>query len=114
MRLPNGYGGVVKLSGKRRKPFAARVTAGWKLNERTGKAVQQYQILGYSETKAGALQILAKYNDNPIDLSVMKLTFEDIYTRWPEEKYPTISSSNVNGYKASFALCSGIANKAYW
>lgn len=86
MRLPNGYGGVVKLSGKRRKPFAARVTAGWKLNERTGKAVQQYQILGYSETKAGALQILAKYNDNPIDLSAMKLTFEDIYTRWSEEK----------------------------
>ena len=113
MRLPNGYGGVVKLSGKRRKPFAARVTAGWKLNERTGKAVQQYQILGYSETKAGALQILAKYNDNPIDLSAMKLTFEDIYTRWSEEKYPTISSSNVNGYKASFALCSGIANKPF-
>ena len=26
MRLPNGYGGVVKLSGKRRKPYAARVT----------------------------------------------------------------------------------------
>ena len=113
MRLPNGYGGVVKLSGKRRKPFAARVTAGWKLNERTGKAVQQYQILGYSETKAGALQFLAKYNDNPIDLSAMKLTFEDIYTRWSEEKYPTISSSNVNGYKASFALCSGIANKPF-
>lgn len=113
MRLPNGYGGVVKLSGKRRKPFAARVTAGWKLNERTGKAVQQYQILGYSETKAGTLQILAKYNDNPIDLSAMKLTFEDIYTRWSEEKYPTISSSNVNGYKASFALCSGIANKHF-
>ena len=113
MRLPNGYGVVVKLSVKRRKPFTARVTAGWKINEKTGKAVQQYQILGYSETRAGALQILAKYNDNPIDLSVMKLTFEDIYTKWFEEKYPTISSSNVNGYKASFALCSGIANKLF-
>lgn len=99
MRLPNGYGGVVKLSGKRRKPFAARVTAGWKLNERTGKAVQQYQILGYSETKAGALQILAKYNDNPIDLSVMKLTFEDIYTRFLSRR------TAIRSLSASFRRC---------
>lgn len=113
MRLPNGYGGVVKLSGKRRKPYAARITAGWKLNSKTGKVSQQYQILGYAETKTEALQILAKYNENPIDLSAMKLTFEDIYNRWSEEKYPTISSSNVNGYKASFALCSGIASKPF-
>ena len=63
MRLPNGYEGVVKLSGKRRKPYAARVTAGWHINEKTGKAMQDYQILGYSETKTGALQILVKYND---------------------------------------------------
>lgn len=34
MRLPNGYGGVVKLSGKRRKPYAARVRAGWHINEK--------------------------------------------------------------------------------
>lgn len=113
MRLPNGYGGVVKLSGKRRKPYAARVTAGWHLNEKTGKVVQEYQILGYGTTKTEALQILAKYNDNPIDLSVMKLTFADIYERWSEEKYPTVSPSNVNGYKAAFALCDSIAEKAF-
>ena len=28
MKLPNGYGSVYKLSGNRRKPWAARVTAG--------------------------------------------------------------------------------------
>ncbi len=26
MRMPNGYGGVSKLSGNRRKPFVARIT----------------------------------------------------------------------------------------
>ena len=26
MRNPNGYGSVIKLKGKRRKPFAVRVT----------------------------------------------------------------------------------------
>jgi hypothetical protein len=25
MKLPNGYGSVIKLSGKRRKPYAVRI-----------------------------------------------------------------------------------------
>ena len=29
MKNPNGYGSVVKLSGNRRNPFAARKTKGW-------------------------------------------------------------------------------------
>jgi len=29
MKMPNGYGSVYKLSGNRRKPWAARVTDGW-------------------------------------------------------------------------------------
>ena len=33
MRNPNGYGCVYKLSGKRRKPFAARVTIDWTLKD---------------------------------------------------------------------------------
>lgn len=113
MKLPNGYGGVVKLSGKRRKPYAARVTAGWTINEKTGKARQVFHILGYGTTKSEALQILAKYNENPVDLQIMKLTFEDVYNRWSEEKYPTISDSNVKSYKAAYALCSSIKTKPF-
>ena len=30
MKLPNSYGSVYKLSGKRRNPWAARKTVGWK------------------------------------------------------------------------------------
>ena len=48
MRLPNGYGGVVKLSGNRRRPYAARITTGWHINDITGKRIQHYQILGYA------------------------------------------------------------------
>ena len=82
MRLPNGYGGVVKLSGARRRPYAARITTGWYYNDQTGKRVQRYQILGYAATRAEALQILAHYNDYPIDGASLKLTFADIYERW--------------------------------
>lgn len=48
MRLPNGYGGVVKLSGNRRRPYAARITTGWYNNDQTGKRIQKFQIIGYA------------------------------------------------------------------
>lgn len=33
MKLPNGYGSVVKMSGKRRKPYMVRKTIGWHLDK---------------------------------------------------------------------------------
>ncbi|MBE5935375.1 MAG: site-specific integrase [Lachnospiraceae bacterium] len=109
MKLPNGYGGVIKLSGKRRRPYAARITAGWE-TDAYGRTKQKFQIIGYAETKEEALSILADYNHNPIDLNVYKLTFKDVYNRWSSEKYPTISESNISCYKAAYNLCSSIDN----
>ncbi len=113
MRLPNGYGGVVKLSGNRRRPYAARITTGWHINDITGKRIQHYQILGYAPTRSEALQILARYNNYPIDGETLKLTFREIYLRWSEEKFPTISHSNIKGYRAAFATCENIANMPF-
>lgn len=110
MRLPNGYGGVVKLSGNRRKPYAARITTGWHVDDNTGRRIQHYQILGYAPTKAEALQILARYNEYPIDSESLKLTFADIYDRWSSEKFPTTSESNIKGYRAAYAVCEDIAD----
>ena len=42
MRLPNGFGNVSKLSGKRRNPWRARKTSGWVIDEKTKKAKQTY------------------------------------------------------------------------
>lgn len=44
MRLPNGYGGVVKLSGNRRRPYAARITTGWYHNDKTNKHIQNIRL----------------------------------------------------------------------
>lgn len=110
MRLPNGYGGVVKLSGNRRRPYAARITTGWYHNDKTGKRVQKFQVIGYAASRAEALQILAKYNDYPIDAAALKLTFHDIYLRWSEEKFPTTSASNIKGYRAAYSICEDIAD----
>ena len=43
MRLPSGYGSVVKLSGKRRKPFQVRLTKGF-----TDEGKQIYIYYSYS------------------------------------------------------------------
>jgi len=99
MKLPNGFGNVSKLSGKRRKPWRARKTVGW-----SDDGTQKYLTIGYYEKQAQALQALAEYNANPYTISG-STTFADIYERWSAEKYETISRSNVNGYKAAYAVC---------
>ena len=52
MKLPNGYGSVVKLSGKRRKPYQVRKTVGWHYDEVKDKQVQDMITIGYAATKA--------------------------------------------------------------
>lgn len=108
MKLPNGYGSVYKLSGKRRKPWGVRKTDGWDIDEETGKVKQLYKNIGYYETKTQALQALAEYNANPYDLDAGKITFAEIYEKWSDEKFPKIAKSNQNGYIASYAVCESL------
>lgn len=110
MKLPNGYGSITKLSGKRRNPYAVKVTVGWELDADTGKQKQVTQYIGYASTKVEALQILSNYHANPYNLKTTKLTFEDIYNKWSKEKFPYISKSNVKGYQASFSACTPLKN----
>ena len=96
MRLPNGYGSVHKLPGKRRRPWRARVTTGWTEDKR-----QEYYTVGYYETRAEAMDALAEYGKNPIGEARDK-TFGEIYEKWSKSKYPKLDRSTVNGYKAGW------------
>ncbi len=78
MRLPNGYGSVVKMSGKRRKPYMVSKTIGWHLDETKGRQIQDFQIIGYAESRTEALRMLAEYNQNPYDVNVAKVTFSGL------------------------------------
>lgn len=113
MRLPNGYGGISKLSGNRRNPWRVRVTVGWVIDEKTQKAKQQYATIGYYPTKQKALQALADYNDNPYNLNTNTITFAEVYDRWSDKKFEEISRSNVNGYKAAYKICQPIYNMRF-
>lgn len=97
MKHPNGYGSVFKLSGKRRKPFAVRITTGW-----TDDGKQQYEYLGYFASRKEAMMALAEYNSNPYDLSSGKITFKEVYERFVKEKFPKMSKSSQSGYRMAF------------
>jgi integrase len=102
MRLPNGYGSVYKLSGNRRKPWIARKTD--HIERGTGKQI--YKIIGYYATRAEALQALADYNNNPYDINAAQITFKELYEKWSEKKYETISDTSgyISAYKISEPL----------
>lgn len=77
MRLPNSYGSIVKLSGKRRRPYAVRITTGW---TDEGKQIQKY--LSYHAKRSDAMAALAEYNRAPYDIGNQKITFADMYEKW--------------------------------
>ncbi len=77
MRLPNSYGSIVKLSGKRRRPYAVRITTGW---TDEGRQIQKY--LSYHATRREAMAALAEYNKAPYELDNQKITFAEMYEKW--------------------------------
>lgn len=101
------------MSGKRRRPYVVKKTVGWHYDEVKDKMIQDQMTIGYAATRAEGLQMLAEYNNNPFDLKVSKVTFQEVYERWSKEKFPTISHSNVKGYEASYKVCGSLNNKVF-
>ena len=94
-----------------KKPYRAIVTERWQIDTETGKWKQKRKTIGYYESKKEALQALADYNKSPYDVDASKVTFQEVFERWSEEHFPTVSESNAKGYRAAYLLCEPIANK---
>lgn len=112
MKLPNGYGAVIKLSGKRRKPYAVRITAGYRLvgQEGSQKARQIFKYLEYFEKRADAIRYLSDYNAGikvAEHTSIAEIpTFKEIFDAWMEEREnskkgmnPALKGAYVAAYK---------------
>ena len=105
MKLPNGYGQVYKLKGKRRRPWIVRVTTDWErdLEKATYKPI--LSTLGYFEKRDMALQALADYNQNPYDIDAANVTFTELYEKWSKEHFEKISDSRIRGTKSAYSKC---------
>ena len=110
-KLPNGYGTIYKLPGKRSRPFRAVKTDKWVLDASTGKSKQIRFTIGYYATREEAMIALAEYNENPYDIKTESITFSEVYEKWSGGYFPTLSSaSSVRTITAAYAYCNGLYN----
>lgn len=94
MRLPNGYGTVQFMKGRRRKPFIAKVKPVIISNDLTKKTHYQYQYLGSFATRQEAVAAILKYNENPYALRKSK-TLQQLYDEWlPKYEETRLSSGS--------------------
>lgn len=114
MRLPSGYGQIVKLSGKRRRPYAVRIETG-SVEDRPGHFVRRVEYLGYFEKRSDAMDFLAKYNAG-IEIEkappiVSLPTFADVYAGFMEyyqAKHPDASRSALVAYSSAYSNASAL------
>ena len=106
MRNPNGFGTVAKLSGKRRRPWIAKVTTGYETDFLTEQTRQIRQVVGYYATKKEALEALAKFNDNPFSAEAAKVTFRQCY----EGASADFSEARAHNYRSAFKYLEPIAD----
>lgn len=104
MRFGNGFGSVYKLSGNRRNPWAARKTVGWKDNGQP-----EYFFVGYFRTRSEALNALVEYNTRP-EKEMSNLTFYEVFEKWSDQKFPTLSASGVSSYRAAVKVLAPVYN----
>ena len=108
MKLPNGYGAIIKLKGARRNPYGVRITLGY-----NDKGVQTRKFLCYCPTYKEALQELALYNENPYDIETRKITLEKLHKKWKTEKYPKIAPKTQQVYNMCWNYCQDIKENPF-
>ena len=111
MKLPNGYGSVSKLSGKRRKPYVARITTGWEYDEEKESFKQLRPSLGTFAKRSEALAALAEYHKDPYDIKKWCTTVEQLYCSWTEKYFKTLQSdSSSRTIIAAWKYCKPLYN----
>lgn len=102
MKLPNGYGTVSKLSGKRRRPFMVR----------EGKSGHQ-KIIDYATTKEEGLLILANYNKDELTEVKKAMTFQDLFDFFLEKRENQLGKATVHSLKSSLKFCTSLIDMDY-
>jgi len=95
MKRGNGDGSIIKLSGKRRKPYAVRVTIGWSVD---GK--QKYKYIGYYSSKTEAKKELNKYLAEPTKIKLEKHLLKSVFNNMIETS--KFSEGTVKQYISGF------------
>ena len=113
-RRPNGSGTIVKLSGKRRKPFQVRV------NTRIDEfGMPKYNVLDNYPDRVSAEIALAEFNKDPYDPNNRKKTFSEVFAAWYLWKYKKPHTDKGRTSSQSCAIsaynkCTSLHNMPIW
>ena len=107
MKLPNGYGSVVHLKGKRRNPYCVRKTIGW-----TDMGYPKYFVVGYTKSRKEGLELLAKYNADPWDNS-KDLTLKELHDKWISDRASLLGDKNRQSLKYTYKHIESLENMKY-
>lgn len=101
MKLPNGYGSVIKLSGKRRKPWTVRTS--YLEEQPNGTVKRKRKYLGYFSDQKSALSFLAEYNNGLVVKEHQKYTdiptFAELYDKWKKYRKGLKSNPSASTWK---------------
>ena len=107
----NSLGGITKVKDGRKKPYRVRVTVSCSYDEEAGKMKQEVKTLGYFKTRAEAEKALCDYIESPYDLSSKVMTFKELYEKWSEAYFPTLSGeSSIRTITSAYKYCEGLNN----
>lgn len=108
-KLPNGYGTICKMPGRRSRPFRVMKTEKWVLDSVTYKSKQIRFTIGYYSTREEAMIALANYNANPYDIKAESITFSEVYEKWSKNYFPSLSNpSSIRTITAAYAHCNDL------
>lgn len=102
MRLPNGFGSIVHLSGNRRNPYMARPPVTDYFDN--GSPITP-KAIGYYPDWHSAYEALLEYRRNPYDVDGRRLTFAEVYDLMIADRKKSqrgLSKSNENSLRAGF------------
>lgn len=112
-RLPNGFGNISRLPGKRRNPYRARIEESRTLDMENGRVIRNWKVVGYFPTYQDALIHLTDYHKDPYNLDAISITWMEVYEKWSSEAYPSMGKSNIHAYTAANKVCESIYDKKF-
>ena len=103
MRLPNGFGQISELKGRRlRKPFRAMVTVG--KNENGKPICKPLKPKAYFETYNDAYKALMEYHSNPYQIAE-EITVQELFDRWLEGHRKAMTANGVKNIMCGWKYC---------
>lgn len=107
----NGEGSISYDS--RRKRYRAKITIGWKIDEKSGRSKQIVKNIGSNfKTKGEATRALAEYLDCPYSIDEKNITFSELYDKWYDYFIKTHESFEYR-IKSAYSYCSMIYDKKF-